>query len=132
MSKSKYPNKIDTSIELPTVRDNILQAGSEAINSLRSAIIQIEKTLGINPQGEATQTLSQRLERSLDLKGNIKKDSLNLAGLITGPISDKDVSQSAKIKEEKLDLSYSTNFLNTKCKMRLALRHLSLIIFKTF
>lgn len=114
MSKSKYPNKIDTSIELPTVRDNILQAGSEAINSLRSAIIQIEKTLGINPQGEATQTLSQRLERSLDLKGNIKKDSLNLAGLITGPISDKDVSQSAKIKEEKLDLSYSTNFLNTK------------------
>ncbi|MDB2481580.1 hypothetical protein N9W84_00270 [bacterium] len=114
MSKSKYPNKIDTSIELPTVRDNILQAGSEAINSLRSAIIQIEKTLGINPQGEATQTLAQRLERSLDLKGNIKKDSLNLAGVLTGPISDKDVSQSAKIKEEKLDLEYSTSFLNTK------------------
>ena len=114
MSKSKYPNKIDTSIELPTVRDNILQAGSEAINSLRSAIIQIEKTLGINPQGDSNQTVSQRLERSIDSKGNIKKDALNLAGLLTGPITDKDVSQSAKIKEEKIDLDYSTSFLNTK------------------
>jgi hypothetical protein len=71
MSKSKYPNKIDTSIELPTVRDNILQAGSEAINSLRSAIIQIEKTLGINPQGDSNQTVSQRLERSIDSKGKM-------------------------------------------------------------
>ena len=114
MSKSKYPNKIDTSIELPTVRDNILQAGSEAINSLRSAIIQIEKTLGINPQGDSNQTLSQRLNNSIDSKGNLKKDALNLAGLLTGPITDKDVSQSAKIKEEKIDLDYSTSFLNTK------------------
>ena len=33
MSKSKYPNKIDTSVEIPYVRNNILQMGSEAINS---------------------------------------------------------------------------------------------------
>ena len=83
MSKSKYPNKIDTSIELPAVRDNILQAGSEAINSLRSAIIQIEKTLGINPQGDSNQTLSQRLNNSIDSKGNLRKEALNLAGILT-------------------------------------------------
>ena len=45
MSKSKYPNQIDTPSELPIVRDNIYEIGSDAINSLRSAIIQIEKTL---------------------------------------------------------------------------------------
>ncbi|MDB2481581.1 hypothetical protein N9W84_00275 [bacterium] len=114
MSKSKYPNKIDTSIELPVVRDNVTQVTSEVFNSLRSAVIQIEKTLGINPQGSPSETVSSRLEKSLDLLGNIKKDALNLAGVLTGPISDKDVSQSAKIKEEKIALNYSTNFLNTK------------------
>ena len=101
MSKSKYPKKIDTSLELPMVRDNILQAGSEAINSIRSAVIQIEKTLGIYPQGSPSLTLSQRLDKSLDEVGNLKKEALSLSGLLTGPIVDKDVSQSAKIKRRK-------------------------------
>ena len=117
MSKSKYPNKIDTSIELPMVRDNVTQVTSEVFNSLRSAVIQIEKTLGINPQGSPSETVSSRLEKSLDLLGNIRKDALNLAGVLTGPITDKDVSQSAKIKEEKIDLDYSTSFLNTQASV---------------
>ena len=103
MSKSKYPNKIDTSIELPVVRDNVTQVTSEVFNSLRSAVIQIEKTLGMNPQGSPSGTVSSRLEKSLDLLGNIKKDALNLAGVLTGPISDKDVSQSAKIISKPSD-----------------------------
>jgi hypothetical protein len=45
--KTKYPNQIDTPSELPIVRDNITEITSDVINSLRSAIIQIEKTLGI-------------------------------------------------------------------------------------
>ena len=117
MSKSKYPSKIDTSIEIPMVRDNVTQVTSEVFNSLRSAVIQIEKTLGINPQGSPSETVSSRLEKSLDLLGNIKKDALNLAGVLTGPITDKDVSQSAKIKEEKIDLDYSTSFLNTQASV---------------
>ena len=35
MSKSKYPNQIDTSIELPIARDNITQVTSELFNSLK-------------------------------------------------------------------------------------------------
>ena len=43
MPKSNYPDKIDTSVELPIIRNNITEIGSDAINSLRSAIINIEK-----------------------------------------------------------------------------------------
>ncbi len=45
MSKSKYPNKIDTSLELPVIRDNLTELRANVFNSYRSAIIQIEKTL---------------------------------------------------------------------------------------
>jgi hypothetical protein len=111
MSKSKYPNKIDTSIELPYVRNNILQMGSEAINSLRSAVINIEKTLGINPQGSPSQTLSNRLDRSLDESGNIKPSAISNLGLLSGPITDKDISDNANIKESKVELDYPTALL---------------------
>ena len=80
MSKSKYPNKIDTSIEIPVVRDNVTQVTSEIFNSLRSAVLQIEKTLGINPNGSSSETVSSRLQKSLDDLGNIKKEALLLSG----------------------------------------------------
>jgi hypothetical protein len=111
MSKSKYPNQIDTSVELPHVRNNILQMGSEAINSLRSAVVNIEKTLGINPQGSPSQTLSNRLDRSLDESGNIRPDAISKLGLLSGPITDRDVSDSANIKESKIKLDYPTSLL---------------------
>ena len=63
MSKSKYPSKIDTSVELPQVRNNILQLGSEAINSLRSAVINIEKTLGVNPSGCAQSVFVSKIRQ---------------------------------------------------------------------
>lgn len=111
MSKSKYPKQIDTSIELPVVRDNIMQIGSEAINSLRSAIIQIEKTLGTDPNGIDTQTVSDRLSKSLDELGNLKKEAISALNLISGPILNKDVADNARIHESKLDLNYSTDIL---------------------
>ena len=33
MPKSNYPNKIDTSVEIRPVRDNITEIGSDVINS---------------------------------------------------------------------------------------------------
>jgi hypothetical protein len=114
MSKSSYPSKIDSSNELPIVRDNILEIGSEAINSLRSAIIQIEKTLGINPQGAVGETVSSRLSQSLDGAGNLLSDAIEKAGLLTGPIVDQDVSSGAGIREEKLRLNFPTSVLQSQ------------------
>ena len=102
MSKSQYPNKIDTSKELPVVRDNLTHINSNVINSLRSAILQIEKTLGVNPQGASGANLSARLSKALDDLGNLKKEAISAAGILSGPISDRDVSLSAAIKENKI------------------------------
>jgi hypothetical protein len=111
MANSKYPNKIDTSIEIPAVRDNIAEIGSEVINSVRTAIFQIEKTLGINPQGAVGNTVSSRINRSIDSSGNIKKEALSMAGVLSGPLSDKDISKTAAINERKLNLDYPTTLL---------------------
>ena len=111
MAKSNYPNKLDTSIEIPAVRDNIVEVGSDVINSIRAAIFQIERTLGINPQGAVGNTVSSRLNKSLDSNGNILKEAISTSGLLSGPISDKDVSKTAAIKESKLDLTYPTTLL---------------------
>ena len=111
MSKSKYPKKIDSSVELPIVRDNIIQIGSEAINSLRSAIINIEKTLGVMPNGYDAGTVADRLNKSLDELGNLKASAVSALNLLSGPIKNKDVQENAKIEESKLDLDFSTNTL---------------------
>jgi hypothetical protein len=111
MSKSKYPNQIDTSVELPVVRDNITQINSSLINSLRSAILNIEKTLGINPQGGSAGTVASRISQTLDDSGNIKPDAISKVGLLSGPITDRDVADSANIKESKINLDYPTSLL---------------------
>ncbi len=114
MPKSKYPQQLDTSIEIPPVRDNILEVGSDVINSLRSAIFNIEKVLGINPQGAVGNSVSERLNKALDGNGNIKPDALSKSNLLTGPIIDSDVSRVAGIKEEKLRLDFPTRLLQSE------------------
>jgi hypothetical protein len=111
MAKSNYPNKLDTSIEIPAVRDNIIEVGSDVLNSLRSAIFQIERTLGINPQGAVGNSVSDRLNKALDGNGNILKEALDRANLVSGPIVDADVSKAAAIDENKLRLNYPTQLL---------------------
>ena len=111
MPKSKYPGQIDTSIEIPAVRDNIVEIGSDVLNSLRSAIFQIEKTLGINPQGSVGNTVADRLGKIVDGNGNILKEALDKANLLSGPITNSDVSKSAGIDEAKLRLNYPTSVL---------------------
>ena len=114
MSKSNYPNKLDTSVEIPVIRDNITEIGSDVLNSLRSAIFNIEKTLGINPQGASGNTVASRLNRSLDDNGNIAKESLDRAGVLSGPISNEDVSKVAGISESKLSLNFPTELLQNQ------------------
>jgi len=111
MSKSKYPDKLDTSAEIQHVRDNITEIGSDVVNSIRSAIFQIEKTLGTNPQGSIGNTVSNRLNRVLDDRGNIKKEALDRANILSGPIIDVDVSKVAAIQESKLRLDFPTQLL---------------------
>ena len=109
--KSKYPNKIDTTKELEVFKDNLTNLRSNIFNSYRSAIIQIEKTLGVNPNGIDGQTLAARLNQSLDDQGNIKKEAISYLNLLSGPIKNSDVKSDANISEEKLKLDFSTNFL---------------------
>lgn len=114
MAKSKFPNELDSSVELPAVRNSAL---SEPINSIRSAVIQIERTLGINPQGSSGNTVSSRLNKVLDPNGNILPEALVQAGVISGPITDSDVSDFAAIKERKLDLNFPTQLLQDQISM---------------
>jgi len=111
MSRSKYPNSIDTSKEIPVLRDDIIQHGSKIINSLRSAVIQLEKTLGTNPQGFEGNTVSARLNASIDDLGNIRREALDYLNLLSGPISNSEVKSDANISEDKLKLDFSTTFL---------------------
>ena len=111
MPKSKYPDKLDTSVEIPVIRDNITEIGSDVLNSLRSAIFQVEKTLGINPQGAIGNTVAARLSNVLDDNGNILKEALDRSNVLSGPISDVDVSKVAAIDESKLRLNFPTQLL---------------------
>ena len=129
MAKSNYPNKLDTSVEIPVIRDNITEIGSDVLNSLRSAIFNIEKTLGINPQGAAGNTVASRINNALDDNGNITKDALDRSGLLSGPISNEDVSKVAAISEGKLNLNFPTQLLQDQISIidnRIALFIISL------
>lgn len=117
MGRSNYPDKYDTSVNIPQVRGNINEIGIDLLNSIRSAILQIEHTLGINPQGSATNTVSDRLSKSLDLNGDIKKEAFDKAGVIYGPITNESVSKVAAIEETKLKLDFPTRLLQTELSL---------------
>ncbi len=114
MGKSKYPEKYDTSVEIPVIRGNINELSVDYINSLRSAILQIQHTLGLMPQGNATSNVADRLSKSLDSSGNIKKESLDSAGVIYGPITNENIAKLAGIDESKLKLDFPTKVLQTE------------------
>lgn len=112
--KTKYPNQIDTPSELPIVRDNITEITSDIINSLRSAIIQIEKTLGVNPQGSVGQTVAERISSVIDPSGNLTTEAIDAAGFIHGPIFNDQISEIAAIDEHKLKLNFPTKILQSQ------------------
>ncbi len=58
---SIYPTAIDGNAQLPIAVDKVTNINAVLVNDLRSAIINIETTLGINPQGDET-TVADRLD----------------------------------------------------------------------
>lgn len=107
---SKYPTKIDSDAELPRVEDNLSENSVETINALREAIIAIEQTIGINPQG-STANLVQRLSVFFNDDGTAKASALVAAGLIALPITNAMIAANAGIAESKLDLDVATQYL---------------------
>jgi hypothetical protein len=110
---SKYPNKIDSSVEIPIVRNNITEISADIINKLRDAILNIERAVGVNPQGELS-SLSSRISTSIDSQGNIKPSAISNLNIISGKVSNSDVSESARIDESKINLNFSTQYLQTQ------------------
>ena len=104
---SNFPTSIDDDSTLPSVSDNITEIGEEAINALKDAIINIENEIGIGASGSAG-SIADRIGISLEADGTIKASAITGLGLVTLPISDSHISNSAQIKESKLLLDYST------------------------
>lgn len=107
MSDSKYPSELDSDLELPRVEDDVSEISGEHINSLISAIFNIEETLGTNPQGTEAD-LTTRLDESMNANGSLKASALAAAGLVTLPITNSQIASNAGIEESKLDLDYDT------------------------
>lgn len=61
MPSSLYPAVIDNTSTLPTAYDNVTPVKAETVNILRDAILNIEQTLGVKPQGIYT-TVRARLD----------------------------------------------------------------------
>ena len=112
--KSKYPNQIDTSAEIPVIRNNITEISADTFNSLRSAIIQIEKVLGINPQGSIGLTVGDRISQSLDSSGNLSREALERANVLYGQVINDNVAKTAAIEESKLKLNIPTQVLQSE------------------
>ncbi len=109
---SKYPNSIDTDVELPRV-DELTEIGLETLNTLRDCVFNIEETLGTNPHGSVAD-LATRLNISINLDGTLKASALSTVGLVTLPITNSQIGTGAGIEESKLDLDYSTVYLKTQ------------------
>lgn len=104
---SNFPNNYDDDSTLPPVHDNLTEIGGYAINALREAVVNIEKNLGLNIHGTAS-NLDERLGISLNPDGSIKTSAIASMGLVTLPIFDNHISETAAIKESKLKLDYKT------------------------
>lgn len=107
-----YPFELDSDVTISRVDDNITQIGGEVLNAVRDAVFAIEAELGINPSG-ALDSLNDFLDVSFNENGTIKASALTSVGLVTLPITNNQVGDSAGIKESKLDLDFSTVDLNT-------------------
>jgi len=81
-----YPNKIDTSTELPKAFDKVTGVDAIVINRLRDAIIAIQQELGVNPSGDQS-TVKDRF----DVVFGLIADLQNIAGGegVVGPTGPK-------------------------------------------
>ncbi len=101
-----YPNQYDSDNELPVVDDAVTEWSGEPHNLLREAVIAIEHTLGINPEGTSG-TVADRIDVSLDENGQLRPAAIAALGLLTN-IMDAQIDAGANINESKLNLAYKT------------------------
>lgn len=108
---SLYPNNLDSNLEIPRVDDNITEVSADTINAIRDAVMAIEKALGTDIQGNLSD-LAERINAVIDENGILKTAALSSKGLISLPIGNAQIGSSAAIEEGKIDLDYSTSYLN--------------------
>jgi len=107
---SNFPNDFDDDTTLPPINDNIQDLGAEAINALRDAAFNTQQYLGLGGAG-TTSSISERLGISLEPDGSIKPSAIASLGLVTLPITNDQISNSAEIPESKLKLDHRTQDL---------------------
>jgi hypothetical protein len=107
---SNFPNDFDDDTTLPPINDNIQDLGAEAINALRDAMFNVEQYLGLGGAG-TTGSISERLGISLEPDGTVKPSAIASLGLVTLPITNDQISNSAEIPESKLKLDHRTQDL---------------------
>ena len=107
---SNFPNSYDDDTTLPVVNDNITEIGGEAINALRDFAFNTEQYLGIGANGTMP-SLATRLGVSINPDGTINPSAIASLGLVTLPITQDQISNTAAIPESKLSLNHSTQSL---------------------
>lgn len=107
---SNFPINFDDDATLPAVNDNIQDLGAEAINAVRDAVFNIEQNIGLTAAG-TTGSISNRLDVLLLPDGMPKSSILTSLGLITLPITNDQIIDSAEIPESKLRLDHRTQDL---------------------
>lgn len=93
-----YPNKVDTSTELPITVDRQTGVDAIVVNRLRDAIIAIEQELGVNPSGDQS-TVKDRFDVVFGLIADLQGIADNVVGP-TGPKGDKGDTGSQGIQGE--------------------------------
>lgn len=99
MQYSNYPDKIDTSTELPVAIDKVTPIVAETINRLRDSIIAIEKELGAQPSS-VYDTVKARLDNLERLLGELLQsltgvsETVSLIAAIgpTGPAGEQGIA----------------------------------------
>lgn len=117
---STYPSALDSDATIQRVDDNLSEIGTQVINQIRDALFAVEKSLGINPFGSASD-VTTRLNVFSNPDGSVKASALTAIGLVTLPITDIQVANNAAIKEIKLALDFSTSDLHTEIAANTAL-----------
>lgn len=108
-----FPFAIDSDADIFRIDNNGLsEIGADVINQLRGAVFAIEENIGVQANGSLN-SIADRFSVSHNADGTIKASALTAVGLVTLPIDNSDVGDSAGIKEYKLSLDYSTASLNT-------------------
>lgn len=113
---TRYPSALDDVDNLITVRDNLSSISGDVFNRLRDSILSIERTLGINPQGNFSDLVS-RLAVIIAADGSINKQAFLAVGGIFGPIRNADIDPNAQIAESKLNLLFPTSVLQDEIKI---------------